>query len=951
LYSSKNIFVAGISKAMRRIVFVPLFLFCTEAFSQKSGIIRGIAFDTTLSQPVSNATITVMQKKDSSLVSFTMADNNGKFELTGIQNGDYRLLITHVNYHNFYRPFSIDDQHKFIDLGKIIMSDRTKILSEVTVTGDAPPVTLIGDTIQYNAGSFKTQPNASVEDLLKKLPGVKVEKDGTVKAQGEKVQKVLVDGKEFFGNDPKIATKNLPADAIDKVQVYDKLSDQAQLTGFDDGNSEKTINLKLKKDKKKGAFGKINAGAGTDERYQGKFNVNSFKGARQMSVIGMGNNTNAEGFSFMDVLNFTGALNQLKNGGGNINLTIGDNDAIAGLLGGNNSGVNTIFGGGVNYNNIVGTKTDFQGNYFYSRYNPNRITNVVRQYFAPANLYKQNSYADNLNNNHRLNLNADYQIDSFTSVKITPSFSYQQTRNKTLSDYTTWSEQGDVINDGNSSNLINNEGYNLNTNILFRKKFRKKGRTFSVNLLTNLNNSNGDGSLKSITSFFDPNSSIRNVDSVNQVNNTESDLKGYNAKAVYTEPVFKKSLLEFSLGKSNTLSTSSKTTYDYNAGNGKYDLVNTLLTNDYQNLYGFGNAGLRFRKQTKTYNYSVGISWQQADLEGKMIGSTKDSVISKSFSNLLPNARFQYHFSKFKNILFNYSTSTNQPTITQLQPVPDNTNPLYIKLGNPNLKQEFISLLRINASFVNPYKNRNFFVFITAQQTNNKIVNYDKINELGVDSVRPVNVNGVYNANGTVSWAFPVRFLKGSLDISSNIAYDKGKQLLGDTMNKIQVNKINTVSIGPQLRLDVSPTQKLNLSLTGGLNFSKSQYSIESARNSKFINQEYSAQMDWQLPKRFFFSSDLNYSVYNYMSGLATKVPLWNASISKEMLHFNRGELKFSVNDILNKNVRISHNANQNYVEDSRVNSLRRFFLLSFTYSLSKTGLDKSGPGMKVMMR
>jgi hypothetical protein len=907
-----------------------------------------MAFDTPARQGVSSATITLMQKKDSSLISFTMTDDNGKFELTGIQNGEFRLLMTHVNYHSSSLVFKIDDEHKTIDLGRILMNDRARVLSEVTVTSEAPPVTLVGDTVQYNASSFKAQPNANVEDLLKKLPGVKVEKDGTVKAQGEKVQKVLVDGKEFFGNDPKIATKNLPADAIDKVQVYDKLSDQAQLTGFDDGNSEKTINLKLKKDKKKGAFGKINGGMGTDDRYQGKFNVNSFKGARQMSVIGMGNNTNAEGFSFMDILNFTGALSQLKNGG-NINLTINDNDPLSGLLGGNNSGINTTFGGGVNYNNIIGTKTDFQSNYFYSRFDPNRVSNIVRQYFSAANIYNQNSYTDNLNNNHRLNLNADFQMDSFTSLKITPSFNYQKTKNKALSDYNTRSEQGMVINDGNSNNLVNTEGYNLNTNILFRKRFHKKGRTFSLNVLTNLNSSEGDGNLWSITSFFDPNSSLRNFDSVNQINNTESDLKGYNAKAVYTEPVFKKSLLEFSIGKSKTNSTSSKTTYDYNNGNGKYDLINPELTNDYKNIYDYENTGLRLRKQARTYNYSVGLSWQQSNLEGKVIGSLEDSTISKHFSDLLPNARFQYYFSKFKNILVNYSSSTNQPTVGQLQPVPDNSNPLYIKLGNPNLKQEYISTLRVNASFVNPYKNRNFFIFFTAQQTNNKIVSYDKINELGVDSVRPVNVNGVCNLNGTVSWGFPVRFLKGSLDISSNIAYDKGKQLVGDAVNKIQVNNINTITLGPQVRLDISATEKLNLSLTSGLDYSKSGYSIESARNSKFINQEYSGEIDWQLPKGFFISSNLNYSIYNYMSGFHTMVPLWNASISKQMLHFNRGELKFAVNDILDKNVHINHNSNQNYIEDTRVNSLRRFFLLSFTYSLSKTALDKTSGGMKVI--
>ena len=480
---------------MRKILLFITIVMCSfNSFSQKSGTVKGVTFDTSARQAIPNATITLMKKKDSSLVTFTMADNAGRFELSDLPNGEYRLLITQVNYRNAIKYFTIDNEHKEIDMGNISMNDKSKVLSEVVI--EAPPVTLIGDTIQYNAGSFKTQPNASVEDLLKKLPGVKVDKDGTVKAQGEKVQKVLVDGKEFFGNDPKIATKNLPADAVDKVQVFDKLSDQAQMTGFDDGNSEKTINLKLKADKKKGAFGKISTGDGTDDRYQGKFNVNSFKGARQMSAIGMANNTNAEGFSFMDVLNFTGALNQLKNGGGgNINLSIGPDDPLAGLLGGNNSGINTTWGGGFNYNDIIGTKTDFQSNYFYSRYNPVKISNIQRQYFSPSNLYDQNSYTNNLNDNHRLNFSADYQIDSFRSIKISPNFSYQNTSNRSTSDYSTLSDQGTKINDGNSNNVANNEGTNLTTNILFRNKFRKKGRTFSVNLLTNFNNNDGNGSL------------------------------------------------------------------------------------------------------------------------------------------------------------------------------------------------------------------------------------------------------------------------------------------------------------------------------------------------------------------------------------------------------------------------------------------------------------------------
>src|SRR6187399_3035253 len=330
---------------MKKILLIALsgFIWLTSS-AQKSGNVKGVVFDTIAKQPVPAATITVLQAKDSSLVTFTMTNNRGEFSLANVPYGDYRLLVTHVNYHNVNKYFTVNDANKNIDLANIEVSDKNKVLEEVVIMAEAPPVTLIGDTVQYNAGSFKTKPNAVVEDLLKRMPGIQVDKDGKVKAQGQEVKRVLVDGKEFFGNDPKIATKNLPADAVDKVQVYDKQSDMSQLTGFDDGQSEKTINLKLKKDKKKGVFGKVNGGGGTDDRYQGKFNVNSFKGARQLSVIGMGNNTNAEGFSFMDILNFTGALSQLKNGG-NINLSINDNDPLSGLLGGNNSGINTTFGG------------------------------------------------------------------------------------------------------------------------------------------------------------------------------------------------------------------------------------------------------------------------------------------------------------------------------------------------------------------------------------------------------------------------------------------------------------------------------------------------------------------------------------------------------------------------------------------------------------------------------
>jgi hypothetical protein len=929
--------------------------FTSGLLAQKNGIVKGIAFDTIRRQSVAGATVTLLDKKDSSLVSFTLTGTDGRFELRGLANGEYRLLITHVNYHNSNTWFAITDNNKIADRGNIVMNDKVKTMEEVIVMNEDPPVTLLADTIQYNAGSFKVQPNASVEQLLKKLPGVKVDKDGTIKAQGEKVTKVLVDGKEFFGNDPKIATKNLPADAVDKVQVYDKQSDQAQLTGFEDGNYEKTINLKLKKDKKKGMFGKVNAGAGTKDRYEGKFNVNSFKGARQFSAIGMGNNTNAEGFSFMDILNFTGELARMQRagGGGNMNINLSGDDAAAMGINpvGRNSGINTAWGGGLNYNNIIGKKLDFQSNYFCNRLNPIAESDIQRQYFLPDSSYYYNQHAvsNNLNNNHRLNLNVLYQVDSFNSIRFIPSYSYQQTNNRSQTSYQTLSEDKMLTNEGFSNNTVNSKGYNFRNEIMWRKKFAKKGRTFSLSLQTSLNVSDGDGSLASINKFYNPNGSLFRQDTLNQQSTTAGDLKGYNIKAVYTEPIWKRSLLEFSVSRSNSISTSKKNTFDYNKSSGKFDQVNPLLSNDFENTYGFTNGGIRIRKQKKNYNFAVGANWQQAELEGKITTGNKDSLINKTFKNILPNARFQYNFTRFKNFSLTYNTATNQPSMAQLQPVPDISNPLNIKDGNPDLKQEYNHNLQARLNLLSPFSNKNLFLFFTIQSTQNKIVNYDTIYQLGIKRTKPVNVNGVYNINSNISYSLPVRFLKATLELGTNAGIFKTKQFINGVGNDIK-----TYSAGPDIRLDMNPHSKLNIGIGTGFNYNKTNYSLQPALNTTYLSQEYNASIDWEMPKRFFFSTDFNYTINSQRAaGFNLKVPLWNASISKQMLRFNRGELKLSARDLLDKNIGISRNTNNNYIEDSRVLSLRRFFLLSFTYSLSKTGLNNAGGGgeMRVITR
>ena len=930
---------------MRRFYFLTLLLlFNVAVLGQKNGLVKGLAFDTLSRKGLADATITVLLKKDSSLLTFGMTDNAGRFTLDNIPPGEYRLLITHVGYHNTNKMFSISESNKIVDMGEVIMNDKTKLLPEVVVAHEAPPVTLIGDTVQYNAGSFKTQPNASVEQLLKKLPGVQVAKDGTVKAQGQNVNKVLVDGKEFFGNDPKMATKNLPADAVDKVQVYDRLSDQAQITGFDDGNSEKTINLKLKKDKKKGAFGKIMGGVGTDERFEGRFNLNSFKGARQMSAIAMANNTNTEGFSFMDMMNFTGELGRMMRGGnGNVNINISGDNPNAGMTPGSNGGIRTIWGGGLNYNNIIGNKVYFTSNYFYNHYNPEKASELQRQYILQDStyFYHQNSLSDNNNNSHRLNLGFDYIIDSFHSLKISPSLGFQQTGNNSFSGYEQFGEDGKQSNSGYSINKTNGTGYNFRNDLLFRKKFKRRGRTFSVYLQTTLNGTDGDGSFKSFNEFFNRGGTPTLTDTINQQFTNRSDLVGYNARVVYTEPILKRSLLEFSAGRSNTKNTAEKITYDYDQSTGKYDQLNDVLTNDFENTYGYTQAGIRVRTQKKRYNYAFGVNWQNAELEGKIIGDVKDSLIAKSFYNLLPTARFQYNFSRSKNLTVNYRSFTSQPSVTQLQPVPDISDPLNIKEGNPDLKQEFINNLQVNYMGVNPFKNRNIFAFFNLSRTDNKIVNSDTLYSTGIKITRPVNVDGVYNLNGDIHAGLPARFLKGTFRIGSSLGYYKGTQFINGI-----ANSINTLSFGPTVGIDMSPTEKIDLSLTAFINYNKTKYSLEPALNTNYFSQLYEAEFNWQLPAGVYFSTDFSYTINNQRApGFNAHVPLWGAALSRLFLKFNRGELRLRVNDILNQNIGISRTTNQNYIEDSKVNSLRRYGLLTFIYSLTKTGLGSGQRG------
>ena len=896
-------------------------------------------------KPVGYATISLLRKSDSSLVSFTLSDSSGKFTLQNIAQGNYRLLITRLSYLNKNIFLNTKINESLVDFGKIQVNVLSAILNSVTINEEAPPVTLKDDTIEYNAGSFKTPPNSDVESLLKKLPGVQVDKDGNITANGQKVNHVYVDGKEFFSSDPKIATKNLPADAVNKVQVFDKQSDISQLTGFDDGDSEKAINLTLKKDKRKGVFGKINAGAGTDGRYAGQFNVNDFNDERQLSAIGMANNTNSEGFSFMDILNFTGGLKNMMQGGGEIRVNLNDqnNPVAAANEGVNNNSINTVWAGGLNYANTLSKKLDLGVNYFYSRYSPLTESYIHRQYFLPDSTYyyNQNARINNQNDNHRINLIATWKPDSMRTVKFTPSFTLQNSSANSMNSYSTLTQDLQTANKGNSNIISSADGYNFSNDVLFTQKFNRKGRSFLIDLNTTASDNTNSAILQSRNNFFDNSGNVIQSDTINQKSNTLVNSFGYSLRGVYTEPVFRHSLVEFSAQYSNSENTSKKVTDNFNPFTNEYDDENSFLTNDYTSHYDYGNAGLRFRTQRKKYSFSVGALLQQSTLNGAETENGIDSAINKKFVNLLPNARFEYRFNQFRNLTVQYNASTSPPSVTQLQPVPDNSNPLLITVGNPGLKPGFTNSVRLNFLSSNPFASTSLFTFVDFSETQNSIVNYNTTDSLGITHTRPVNANGIYDLSATISESFPTHILKSTVELNADLDLGRNKAFINS-----EENSIHSITATPSIRLLTYPSSKTELDLSASFTYNQSAYSLQSAMNTQYYTQEYGGEFDWTLPASFFFTTNFGYSINTGRgAGFDNAVPLWNATFSKLFLRFNRGEVKFSVYDLLNSNIGTSRTSNQDYIEDIRSQTVTRYFMLSFTFSLTKMSAEQPKEG------
>ena len=902
--------------------------------------IEGTIMDSVLKKTLTSATVSLANAKDSSLINFTRANEDGFFQFKNIVPGKYLLSVSYIGYQPLWLGLKMGTTNK-LSLGNIYLTDASQI-SSVTVTARRPPVVINGDSIEFNSENFKTVPNAVVEDMLKKMPGIEIDKAGAITVNGKSVTKVYVNGKEFFTGDPKMATRNLPADAVDKIQVYDRKSDQAMFTGIDDGNEETAINIKTKKDRKQSTFGKIGSAFGTPGRFDGQGNVNRINNDEQYSFIGTANNVNKQNFNNGDIANFSGGGGGRGGGGVTLNFSGGDGGTDA-----NARGVAETYSLGGNYSNVLNDKKmDFNTNANVSDVSRYNTSNSFTQNLIPGNNFNRtsNSISNTRNQQQRLNLTIDNKVSETFSYRYTPSFSKQHNTSSSESSTYTTLPDGTPTNATATKSSSVSDATNISNTLLLRKKFQKKGRTISSTLTQGFNESIANGDQFTDQIFYTL--GVITKDSIlDQQNKRKGITESYSANVVYTEPITKKSLLEFNAYLNQNNSSSSRRVFDKNNANTQYDLLNTRLTNEFNSEYTYAGGGMNYRLNQKKYNFSTGFSMQNAMLNG--VNTSTNTKIKQEFKDILPAAVFQYNFSQTQNLNFTYRTSTNQPTLTQLQPVLDQSNINNQTIGNPNLQRTYNHNLNLRFFSTKILAQRNFFALLNAQFADNSIVNYDSILPTRQTLSKPVNVNGIYRVNATMNYGFGVKKLYSRINFGLNAGYNNNVNYANGVLNTIIIK-----SFSPNITYSFSLDEVIDINLVARHNYNNTNNAINKALNTNFITRVYNVDIINYLPFNIVVNQTLNYTINEGRApGFNTAVPIWNASISKFFLKNKRAELKISAFDILNKNIGVSRNVSQNQIVDQSYNVINQYFLIGFTYSLQKSGLaGGGGPRMTFRM-
>ncbi|OWY19148.1 TonB-dependent receptor [Sphingobacteriales bacterium UPWRP_1] len=947
---------------MKQLLFCLSFLMASAIYAQK-GSVSGMVTDAGDNSTLVGATVLLYNVPDSSRSKGTITDELGKFTLENVPKGQYNLRVSFIGYSVYQTAVLVGN--KAINLGVIPLAQETELLKEVQVESTQIRAQQKGDTTEYNANAYKVNPDADAQQLIAKMPNINVE-NGTVKAQGEDVKKVLIDGKEYFGDDATLALRSLPAEVIDKIQVFDRMSDQSRFTGFSDGNDQKTLNIVTKAGKSNGQFGKIYAGYGTNTRYWAGGNVNLFKGKRRISILGLTNNINQQNFDTQDLLGVFGSQGSRQRGnwggpgmgrggpggGGRQGGGWQGGGDMYNFLVGQQGGITAATALGINYADKWGKKTDVTASYFFNYSDNNNSTVLTRTLLTGADnqVYSENNKAQTNNYNHRLSLRMEFTIDSANSIILTPKLSLQNNSKETLlQGQNTLS--GALLNQADNLTTADNNGYNFTNDLLLRHKFKKNGRTVSANFGTELNNKTGNTSLLSETVYYTlPDTTI----TLEQQANTDNISRTLSGNVTYTEPTGKNGQLQVSYSPSTTYSLSDKKTFNFDAQSNEYALPNLLLTNKFENNYTTHRTGISYRYNTERANFMAGVNHQYAILNGEQLFPPLPlqlGKVEKTFTNFLPTAMFQYKFSSSANMRVFYRTSTSPPSVTQLQNVIDNTNPLLLNVGNPDLKQNFFQMLVTRFGYANTATGRSLFAFVFTSNTINYIGNsvfiapsdtiiLSNISLLkGAQLNKPVNLNGFWNVRSFLTYGLPVKALKSNLNLNAGFTYNRTPGLVNN-----QTNNANNYNINAGLVLGSNISEKIDFTISYTANYNIVNNSILPELDNNFFLQQAGARVSWQFWKGFVLNTEANETLYRGLDAtLNQHFVLWNAGLAYKFLKNNAAEVQIKVYDLLNQNNSLTRNVTETYVEDTQTQVLRRYAMLTFTYNLRNFKAAQNG--------
>lgn len=913
------------------------------AFAQSPSL-SGILKDAENKSALGGATVKLTRGQDSVLV---ITDRSGKFEFTVKDTGSYSLSSSFSGFESLSMQVKLD--YKRLNLGEILLNKEAKTLSNVTVVGTPAPVRQKADTTEYNASQFKVNPDATSEDLIKKTPGITVE-NGQVKVGGEQVRKVTVDGRDFFGDDASATLRNLPAEVVDKIQVFDRLSDQAQFTGVDDGNAAKSINIVTKANMRNGQFGRLFAGFGTDNHYLVGGNVSIFKDQRRISIVGLTNDVNQQNFAEMDLLGVTssGGGGGFRGGGGRGG-GFGGWGGGGGFLIGQQPGISRTNSLGLNYNDKWGKTFDVSGSYFFNNRRLENDEQLARQYFLNSDsiqYYDQGTLSQNNNYNHRANFRFDYKIDSSNSILITPSVNLQRYVSSSNVNGLTYFDLDDPISSTENRTESERRATNFNNNILYRHSFPKRGRTFSLNLNMGINNNNSDTYTNAFTTYFKGTTTVN--DSVQTLRDQKT--KGYNigGSLNYTEPIGKKNaILEFRYNPSYNSSESDQRTYHLDAITEKYSEFDTSLSNVFESSYLAHRGGINYRKGDRNNQVSFGLDIQSATLNSERIFPYVTTV-KKTFTNLLPNAQINFPLSKRENIRLFYRANTNAPSVTQLQDVIDNSNPLFISTGNPDLRQQYGHRLGLRYQFTNTQKGTSLFANVfgssasdyvttaTFVAQNDSVLTPSVILYKGSQLSKPVNLDGQWNLNTFVTFGMPLKAIKTNMNLNAGFTYSRIPGLVNGESVFSNSYVFNT---GVVFASNIS--QYVDFTVSYNASFNNAENTNQSSQD--YFMHNAGLKLNLLSKSGWTFTNHITNQMYDGLSGgFNQNYWLWNMAAGKKFLKNDRAEFRLSVFDLLSQNQSIQRTVNERYLEDVTTLVLKQYFMLTFTYNLKNFGTPPS---------